>query len=209
MSVEINAEGIDRAIAQMTSVLQGLGGKDGAKAIAGALNKALSAGRKTASREARKAYTAPIKKLFDKIKITRARGSNLQGELQISSGKGVSLIHFMAQPNRPGARGAEYKGGVTAQIKRKGLRKERRSDNGGSRAFIRKKKQGGFGVFVRHESFGPDGKKNIKYEMLMGPSPIQHLQRKDAQKAVKEKIEETFFPSLQNEIDRILASGKG
>lgn len=201
MSAEINAEGIDRAIAQMTSVLQALGGKDGAKAIAGALNKALSAGRKTASREARKAYTAPIKKLFDNIRITRARGSNLQGELKISSGKGVSLIHFKAQPNTPVPGGQFRETGVTAQIKRKGSRKERRSKNGGGPAFVMKKRQGGFSVFVR---LAPK-----KYEMLMGPSPVQYLQRRDAQEDVAEKIEEAFFPSLQDEIDRILASRKG
>ncbi|MBD5608191.1 MAG: hypothetical protein HDQ93_05000 [Desulfovibrio sp.] len=198
MSVKITCEGVDQGIARMNAALDAIGGKRAGKVIANALNQSLAAGRKEAAREARKAYTAPIRKLFDSIKIQRARGSNLHGELDLTGSKGVSMIHFKAQPNVPAVRPTS---GVTAQTKKQGSRKARFSKNGGSKSFIMKKKQGGFGVFVRH------GRK--KFEMLMGPSPIQALQRQDSQEHVSAKVEEAFAPRLQAEIDRVLASLRG
>lgn len=198
MSIRIKARGLDEAMAQMRSALDGIGGKEGAKLIANALNQSLAQGRKEAARLARTAYTAPIKKLFDNVKIQRARGSKLEGELDLYGSRGVSLIHFKAQPNVPAF--PRPKEGVTAQVRRKGARKVRKSEKGGSKSFIMKKAQGGFGVFVRHS-----GK---KYEMLMGPSPIQALQREEAQDAVVQKIEETFAPRLASEIDRVLARSR-
>lgn len=198
MSVKITCDGVDQGIAQMSAALDAIGGKRAGKVIANALNQSLAAGRKEAAREARKAYTAPIKKLFDNINVQRARGSNLHGQLDLTGSKGVSMIHFKAQPNTPAVRPAA---GVTAQTKRRGSRKARFAKDGGSKSFIMKKKQGGFGVFVRH------GRK--KFEMLMGPSPIQALQRRESQERVQTKIEETFAPRLQEEIDRALASLKG
>ena len=198
MSVKITCSGVDEGIARMSAALDAIGGKRAGKVIANALNQSLAVGRKEAAREARKAYTAPIRKLFDHINVQRARGGNLQGQLELTGSKGVSMIHFKAQPNTPQIRPAA---GVTAQTKKQGSRKARFSKNGGSKSFIMKKKQGGFGVFVRH------GRK--KFEMLMGPSPIQALQRRDAQENVEEKVEEAFGPRLQAEVDRALASLKG
>lgn len=198
MSIRLQARGLDEAMAQMQSALDGIGGKEGAKIIANALNQSLAQGRKEAARLARRAYTAPIKKLFDNVKIQRARGSSLQGELDLFGSRGVSLIHFKAQPDVPAY--PRPKEGVTAQIKRTGARKPRRGEKGGSKSFIMKKAQGGFGVFVRHGQG--------KYEMLMGPSPIQALQREEAQNSVTEKIEEAFAPRLASEIDRVLARSR-
>lgn len=195
MSVKITCEGVDQGIVRMQSALDAIGGKRAGKVIANALNQSLAAGRKEAAREARKAYTAPIKKLFDNINVQRARASNLQGELDLTGSRGVSMIHFKAQPNTPGVRPAA---GVTAQTKKRGTRKARFAKDGGSKSFIMKKKQGGFGVFVRH------GRK--KFEMLMGPSPIQALQRKETQEQVAQKVEEAFAPRLQTEIDKALAA---
>lgn len=215
--IEINVEGMDRALKEMEGALDAIGGKTANKIIANAINQSLSAGRKEAARQARRAYTAPIKKLFDNIKVQRARGSNLAGLIDLYGSKGVSLIHFRAQPNEPGAHPVE---GVTAQLKRKGLRKPRVSEKGGSKSFIMRKKQGGFGVFVNHgikeKIYGP-GKRKARIvkkrvydlEMLFGPSPIQHLQRRDAQAHVREKVEEAFLPRLQAEIDKILARSGG
>lgn len=196
--MQINCQGVDAAIAQMQGALDAIGGKRADKVIANAINQSLAAGRKEAARLARKAYTAPIKKLFDNINVQRAKASDLQGQIDLLGSKGVSMIHFKAQPNTPGTRPAV---GVTAQTKKGGSRKARMSKNGGSKSFIMKKKQGGFGVFVRH------GRK--KFEMLMGPSPIQALQRHESQEQVSKKVEEAFAPRLQAEIDRALASLKG
>ena len=211
-AISISASGIDEAIAEMRGVLDSLSGKEANRVIAKALNQSLAAGRKEASRIARRAYTAPIKKLFDQIHIKRAKGSNLEGALEISSGKGVSLIHFRADPNEPGPNPAN---GVTAQIKREAGRESRFSKNGGSKSFIMKKKQGGYGVFVNHglkkKIMGP-GKRKLQVikrrvfdlEMLYGPSPIQALQRPADQEKVKEAIEEAFMPSFQEQIDKLL-----
>lgn len=202
MSIEISAEGIDRAIAAMQDALNGLGGKTGAKVIANALNQSLAAGRKQAAREARKAYTAPIKKLFDNIHIQRAKGGSLEAKIELSGTRGVSLIHFQAKPNLPQPPAARPAQGITAKTKRKGSRKVRFSPNGGSKSFIMRKKQGGFGVFVRHN--------RKKFEMLYGPSPIQALQRADVQESVRESVEAAFVPRLEQEIDRALArTGSG
>ena len=198
MSVKITCAGVDEGIARMFAALDAIGAKRAGKVIANALNQSLAAGRKEAAREARKAYTAPIRKLFDHINVQRARGGNLQGQLELTGSKGVSMIHFKAQPNTPQVRPVA---GITAQTKKQGSRKARFSKNGGSKSFIMKKKQGGYGVFVRH------GRK--KFEMLMGPSPIQALQRRESQERVSEKVEEAFAPRLQAEIDRVLASLSG
>lgn len=212
--IEINAEGMDRALKEMKGALDAIGGKKANKTIANAINQSLSAGCKEAARQARRAYTAPIKKLFDNIKIQRARVSNLEGLIDLYGSRGVSLIHFRAQPNESGAHPDE---GVTAQIKRKGIRKPRVSDRGGSKSFVMKKAQGGFGVFVSHglkkKVYGPGKRKGrivkkrvYDLEMLFGASPIQALQRKEAQDQVAKKVEETFEPRLQAEIDKALAA---
>lgn len=212
--IEINAEGMDRALKEMKGALDAIGGKKANKIIANAINQSLSAGRKEAARQARRAYTAPIKKLFDNIKVQRARGSNLAGLIDLTGSKGVSMIHFKAQPNEPATHPVQ---GVTAQLKRKGLRKPRVSERGGSKSFVMKKAQGGFGVFVNHglkkKIYGPGKRKarivkkrDYYLEMLFGPSPIQYLQRRDAQAHVREKVEEAFSPRLQTEIDKALAA---
>ncbi len=206
MSIEINAEGVDRAIAQMRGALDALGGKRGERAIANALNQSLAQGRKEAARQARRAYTAPIKKLFDNINIQRARASKLEGQLELSGKPGVSLIHFKAQPNTPAT---HPKSGVTVQVKRKESRSPAVSKHGGSKSFIGKKKQGGYGVFVRHLAFDKDGNRKDKFEMLLGPSPIQALQRRDAQAHVAEKVREAFMPRLNEQIDRALPALAG
>lgn len=212
-SIEINAQGVDQAIARMRGVLSAIGGKEATKIIANALNQSMAAGRKEAAKLARRAYTAPIKKLFDNMKVRKARGSNLEGSIEFISRKGVSLIHFKAVPNTPQGR---TKIPVSVQILRRGRRYVKQSERGGSLPFIMHKKQGGFGVFVNHglkeKIYGPGKRKpqivkarKFNFEMLFGPSPIQALQRKDTKEKVAEVIEETFEPMLQKEVDRILA----
>lgn len=199
----LKCEGIDRAISEMQLALNTLGGKEGMKKVANALNQALAAGRKEAASEARKAYTAPIRKLFDNIRVERARGSSLRGEIELSGTPGVSLYHF-----KPSVKDMKTrpKAGVSSQVKRGGSRyiHSEKSFLPHSKPFILKKKQGGYGIFVKKA--GVTGKKDWKnYRMLFGPSPVQAIERADVQEKIREKIEETFVPCLQAELDRALA----
>lgn len=200
MSIAIRCEGVEAAMREILAVLDSMGGKARDKAIAQAINQSLAAGRRVAAKEARRAYTAPIKKLFDDIRIERARPSSLDATLDISSGRGVSLIHFQAKPSLPGR--GRPKEGVTARARRNGSRHVWKGENGGSKSFIMKKKQGGFGVFVRHKR-----EKNA-FEMLFGPSPIQALQRRDTQERVSEAISDAFRPALELAIDKLLAGAR-
>lgn len=215
MSVRISCDGVDEGIRQMQLALDSIGGKRAGKIIANAINQSLAAGRKEAAREARKAYTARIKKLFDHVKINRARAGNLDGELDLTSDKGVSLIHFRTNPKEPGKMPPE---GVRAQIKKGGPNKLRVSKkNDSKKAFVMKKKQGGYGIFVNHgvkKKFYGAGKRKpriiirrtFNYEMLFGASPIQHLQRNEALEIVEKEIGEAFSPNLVKNIDKILNS---
>lgn len=210
MSILINAEGIDRALKEMEGALDAIGGNRARKAIANAINQALAKGRQAAAREARMAYTAPIKKLFNNIDVTRARGGELEGSIEFMGSPGVSLIHFKSAPKTPGPR---PKAGVTSKVKRKGSRYAHGLP-GHDKPFIMKKSQGGYGVFVRKHGVKPMKRSSGrgKYywgeavQMLLGPSPIQALQRKDSQEHVAETIEEAFRPRLQAEIDKLLAN---
>ena len=214
MSIEIRAEGLDCAIASMESVLDSLGGKNAEKCVAKALNKSLSQGRKIAAMEARKAYTAPVKKLFDNVKITRARASSLYGELLLTGTRGVSLFNF-----KPSVRDASTRprGGVSSQVRRKGSRYVHSDPDfmPHSKPFVMRKAQGGFGIFVRKKGSSFNEKRDDgstdwnKVKMLFGASPIQALQRKDVQEKVAEAIEEAFEPTLQEEIDRMLQASLG
>lgn len=191
--ITIHCEGLELAQAQIELAVNTFGGKAAMKKIASAINQSLASGRKAAAKEARRRYTAPFKKLFDNVRVERARGGTLKGAIEISGTRGVSLIHFRARPNTPATHPRQ---GVTAQARKAGPRRVWRKA-GASKPFIMKKVQGGFGVFVRH------GKS--KFEMLYGPSPIQALQRHEAQEHVASAIEDAFGPLLNAEIDRALA----
>lgn len=208
MSVQIQAIGLDRALAEVEGVLSALSGKRRDAALAKSLNSSLTAGRKEAAREARKAYTAPIKKLFDDIIVRRARRSQLYAELVISSKRGVSLIHFRAKPISPHA--PRPSAGVSAQARRQGSRHPWQSDKGGGKSFIMRKKQGGYGVFVRHKAAKKDsnGEEKDAFEMLFGPSPVQALQRKEVQERIVEVMEENFSKSINDQIDNLLEARK-
>lgn len=195
ITIEVN--GLEKAVAEAEKTLSAFGGKNAARTLAQAINQCLAQGRKEAAEIARKAYTAPAGKLFDNIVIKRAKASRLAAELTLKSRRGVSLIHFRAKPALPGKKPAA---GVSVKIKRAGSRHVKMSETGGSKPFIMRKMQGGFGVFVRH---GKD-----KFEMLYGPSPIQALQKKDAAERVAEKIEAAFMPALQAQLDRLISGGR-
>lgn len=195
MSIILEVEGWDKALHEMDSVLKALGDKQARKAVSQSMNRSLAQGRKVAAQIARKAYTAPLAKLFDNISIRRAKPGSLTAELTLESKPGVSLIHFKADPATPGTHPAA---GVSVQIKRKGSRHVKLSDRGGSKPFIMKKKQGGYGVFVRHS------KKKTDVEMLFGPAAIQALQPQEASRQVAAAISENFPGELAKQIDRLL-----
>lgn len=201
MSIVITAEGVERAISAMRETLDALGGKDAGVAVARTLNRGLEAARTETARQARRAYTAPEKKLFDNIFVRRAKPAKLEGTLEISGKPGVSRIHFLAIPNRPGTRPRE---GVSTLVRRGGMRRVPMKP-GFDKPFIMKKRQGGYGIFARKRGadFGGPWKNNV--EMLFGPSPVQALQRRDTQEKIAARVEEVFAPRLRHEIDVILA----
>ncbi|WP_300807631.1 hypothetical protein [uncultured Desulfovibrio sp.] len=197
MSITITAEGMDAAMEHMRETLEAVGEQKARAALARALNRTLTAVRTEATRIARTTYTARRKKLFDNIFISRAGRGKLEGVLEIHGSPGVSLIHFEATPNRPQRPAARPADGVSARILRSGSRKVARSHkSGGSKSFVIRKPQGGYGVFVRHGQ---------KLEMLFGPSPVQALQRADSQERLIERADEVFPRRLRHELDVLLS----
>ena len=197
MSIELHLNGVEEALDRHRAALDALGPKNAGKAIARALNRAVSAARAEANRIARRAYTAPAAKLFDNIFIRRARPGRLEGVLEISGTPGVSRIHFLATPDRPLPPSQRPREGISVQIRRDGPRQIARSHRGGSKSFVIRKPQGGYGIFVRH---------GRELEMLYGPSPVQALQRGEDQERIMARAEAVFPPRLHHEIDHLLAS---
>ncbi|WP_300908378.1 hypothetical protein [uncultured Desulfovibrio sp.] len=205
MSVLIHVGGIERALPRVSGTLDALGGKRARAVMRRALNRSLREGRAMATRIAREAYTARREKLFDGIFLRNARGDDISGLLEISGKPGVSEYHFRARPNVPQPPAARPKAGVSVQIRRGGRREVRMNDKPGySKPFIMRKKQGGFGVFTR-KNFS----RKARYELSLGPAPIQALQRKADQERVVAAISEIFPQSLRDEMDRMLAKITG
>lgn len=197
MSIVITSEGMDVALGRMQDVLEALGGKEAGIAIARALNRSIQAAGTRATRIAKTAYTAQYDELRANLEIRRANRSNLEGALNITGRPGMSLIHFLPDPDVPQPPAARPAAGVSVQIKKKGARHPATSNvAGGSKSFIIRKPQGGYGVFVRHGQ---------QLEMLYGPSPVQALQTADAQEQVVARAEEVFPERLQHEVDVILS----
>lgn len=197
MSIVITSEGMDVALGRMQDVLEALGGDKAHVAIARALNRSIESARAVANRIGRDAYTARLDSLFERIAMQRAGRSSLEGVLNISGRPGMSLINFLPDPDVPQPPAARPAAGVSVQIKKKGPRHVASSNvSGGSKSFIIRKPQGGYGVFVRHGQ---------QLEMLYGPTPVQALQKTDAQEQVVARAEEVFPERLQHEVDVILS----
>lgn len=197
MSIVITSEGMDVALGRMQDVLEALGGKGAGIAIARALNRSMQAARTRATRIAKTAYTAQYGDLLADIVVRRANRKSLEGTLEITGRPGMSLIHFLPDPDVPQPPAARPPEGITVQIKKKGVRHVARSNMPGrSKSFIIRKPQGGYGVFVRYGQ---------QLEMLYGPSPVQALQTADAQEQVVARAEEVFPERLQHEVDVILS----
>lgn len=197
MSIVITSEGMDVALGRMQDVLEALGGDKAHVAIARALNRSIESARAVANRIGRNAYTARPDSPFERIAMQRAGRSSLEGVLNISGRPGMSLINFLPDPDVPQPPAARPAAGVSVQIKKKGPRHVASSNvSGGSKSFIIRKPQGGYGVFVRHGQ---------QLEMLYGPTPVQALQKTDAQEQVVARAEEVFPERLQHEVDVILS----
>lgn len=197
MSVVITSEGMDAALGRMRDVLDALGRKGAGIAIARALNRSLLAARTRAGHIARAAYTAQYTDLLANMVVRRANRSRLEGSLEITGRPGMSLIHFLPDPDAPQPPAARPPEGVSVQIKKKGGRHVARSNvPGGSKSFIIRKPQGGYGVFVRHGQ---------QLEMLYGPTPVQALQKAEAQEQVVARAEEVFPERLRHEVDVLLS----
>lgn len=197
MSITITAEGMDSAVRRMQAVLDAVGEKNAGTALARALNRGLQSARAEALRIGRTAYTARPDDIFEQVRARRAGRSHLEATLEVRGRPGMSLIHFEATPNRPQRPGSRPADGVRVRIRKDGSRKVARSHKpGGSKSFIIRKPQGGYGVFVRHGQ---------ELEMLYGPSPVQALQRADSQERLVERAEDVFSRRLRHELDVLLS----
>lgn len=200
IELAICCDGLDAEFRRVEKLIRSLGMIKEQKACRMALRAALAATRKEAARVAGTTYTARKAKLFDRIEAAYS-----QGTLTLRGAFGMSLFHFKPDPATPRMRPT---GGVTSQVKRKGRRYthgDRNYDH--YKPFVMRKKQGGFGIFVREKGRNLPGWKG--YHMLFGPSPIQALMRADRQKLVVEKATQTFGEKIQQEIDKMLAATYG
>lgn len=197
-AITITVPNMDEAVKNCRAALDALG-KNSGVALARATNRSLEAVRAEATKIARSAYTARQEKLFDNIFVRRANSRKPAGELVISGSKGISLFHFLPEPDLPGRRPKE---GVSAQVLRGG-RREVRDVPGHTKPFIMKKRQGGYGIFVR--KIGGGFRDWGGLQMLWGASPIQALQRREDQERLADRAAEVFPRRLEHEIDALLA----
>lgn len=200
--ITVTIPNLEDAVARCHAALSVLG-KDSGLALSRAVNRSLEAVRTEAAKIARSAYTARQSKLFDTIFLRRAGRQHPEGTLIFSGKKGVSLIHFMPRPSMPQKRPTS---GVSTKIFRNGARRVREVP-GYTKPFIMRKRQGGYGIFVRSMdgSFRDWG----GMQMLLGPSPIQALGRADSREKLAEKAQEVFLPRLEHEIGALLSGVRG
>ena len=197
MSITITAEGMDAAVRRMQRTLTALSGQEALTVLARALNRGLQSARAEALRIGRTAYTARPDDIFEQVRARRAGRSNLEATLEVRGRPGMSLIHFEATPNRPQRPGSRPADGVRVRIRKDGSRHAARAHGpGGSKSFVIRKPQGGYGVFVRHGQ---------ELEMLYGPTPVQALQRADTQERILERAETVFSGRLRHELDVLLS----
>ena len=198
--LELEIPNADAVLSRMKETLSAMAERAQRKAIARAVNRTLNAVKAEAARIARQRYTARPKKLFDDIVVKKATPDTPAGAISIQGRIGVSLIHFKAQPNTPGVR---PRGGVSAQVRKAGPRRVKR-EAGFDRPFVMKKKQGGYGVFVRrHGGKWKDFSKGNMH-MLFGASPVQAL-GKAAEERIQERAGEVFTRRLEHEIEALLS----
>lgn len=183
-SIEIT----DRMLEKAEDMLEGIPGAS-RKAVARALNRALSSGRTAGVREASKVYTAKqadIRADFGGIK--KASANDLTAGI---SGRGgnLPLTKYLYKPrtDTTGARRAP----VYAAVKKGGAKPL------GRRAFV-----SGGRVFMRQ------GATRLPIKMLSGPSVPGLLNNEQVVDAVMEKLEETAESRLDHEILRILEGAK-
>ena len=154
-----------------------------AKVGARAINRATKSARAEGSREIRKDLVLKARDVKEKMKITKARPTKLEGRITMSKSP-IPLSMF-----KPGQR----KHGVSVRI----LKSKGRGIIKGS--FIIEAYGGE--VFVRR--YGADGKMNKRgpLKMLQGPSIASHGKR--AKPAMDAKAEEMMEKRMTHEIDRL------
>lgn len=197
-AITITVPNMDEAVKNCRAALDALG-KNSGVALARAVNRSLEAVRAEATKIVRSAYTARREKLFDNIFVRRAGSQRPAGELELTGSKGISLIHFQARPALPDKR---PKKGVSTKVRRDGPRRVR-DVPGYTKPFILRKRQGGYGVFVREVGGGFRDWGGL--QMLWGASPIQALQRREDQERLADRAAEVFPRRLEHEIDALLA----
>lgn len=169
--------------------------KNGAKIAAmNAINRAMSAGRTTAIKDAAKNYTVKQNRVAQTIKMSKARVDSLQASIR-SRGKAIKLIDFQTNPSRP-------------QKKRPDVLKANVLRSSGFQpvkgAFVAaSKKTGKLGVFIR------TAKERYPIQQLYGPSIPEILGTKTVAEAVESRAQEVLGDRFNHEIGRLLRKSMG
>jgi len=193
------------------------------KARAKAVNTALKAVMELAAGIPVERYTDRPSQMFKRIQIQRAAPGRIQGSVRFIGRRGYSLFHFHAQPGKPGRLPAK---GVTAHIRKAGMRKAYTLP-GYDKPFVMKQPQGGYGIFVglhgqpRMTRRGNTRRGKIRkwkttngvvhesakwhVEKLWGPSPIQSLTGIEAETRMRRQAEEIMADRLAREIEKLVA----
>lgn len=184
--IKLKAEQIDKA----ESLLSDIPGA-APKAMAGAINRAVTSSRTEASRKVREKYYVKHKDVISTIKLYRASSGDLSGMI-ISRGHLLALTKFRVTPKRPQPK---RKSPVKVRVKR---------GEGGpiKNAFVARMQSGHTGVFARV------GKQRLPIQERFGPSVPQMLDSRDVREWVEQKASEILDKRLEHEINRRL-EGKG
>ena len=150
-----------------------------------AINRAMDAGRVTASREVAKIYTVRAGKVNEKIKVSKASKTNLEASVTWT-GRPMNLADFKVSPKEPRpAQRPVLKAGV---LKSSGLKPV-------PGVFVANVKSG-------RRAFKRTGKPRLPIESVYGPSIPQMLGNQEVVDAVQ--ASEVLDARLEHEITRIL-----
>ena len=193
----IDVENIGRLKARFGPALQSMS-REIINGMNAAINRTINEVGTFASKLARAEYTAKGNKPVQKKK-KRARGGH--GSIKFSGIPGHSLYHFKPSRLVPARLGREDEG-VSTQIRRGGVRRVQRVP-GYSKPFVMRKRQGGYGLFVRREG---GHKKDVMF--LLGPSTIQAIIKHDNAETIQDVGSERFLHHVQDELNKILSGMK-
>lgn len=180
--IELNSEQLKRA-QQMLGHIPGAA----PKAMANAINRAVTTARTEASRKVREMYYITNKNITATMTLTKASAGSPTALIRSKAGP-IALSKFRVTPKQPSAK---RKKPITARVKKGG---------GGpiAHAFVARMKSGHVGVFDRV------GKQRLPINQLYGPSVPQMLGNPSVTQWVEAKASAKLDERLIHEIGRIL-----